>query len=233
KKQIPGAINQITVYYSGHPKEAVRAPWDGGFSWKKDVAGKHFIATSCQGLGASVWWPNKDHMYDEVDSMKISITTPDDLMDVSNGEHVGVDHNKKDKTKTEHRAVQTPINKDGVNLNVGDYVHLEDIYNGEKGELQLDFYDLRSNLEKAKKQFTQAAKMLEAFEYWFGPYPFYEDGFKLVEVPYLGMEHQSSVTYANGHENGYRGHAASDAGWGLEFVFMIIHESHHEWFASR
>ena len=233
KKQIPGAINQITVYYSGHPKEAVRAPWDGGFSWKKDVAGKHFIATSCQGLGASVWWPNKDHMYDEVDSMKISITTPEDLMDVSNGQLIGVDHNKKDKTKTYHWAVQNPINNYGVNLNVGDYVHFEDIYNGEKGELQLDFYVLKSNLEKAKKQFTQASKMLEAFEYWFGPYPFYEDGYKLVEVPYLGMEHQSSVTYGNEYKNGYLGRDVSGSGWGLKFDFIIIHESAHEWFANN
>src|SRR5690606_5890024 len=127
KKQIPVAINQITVHYSGHSNAAARAPWDGGASWKRDVAGKHSIATSCQALGASVWWPNKDHMYDEVDSMKISITTPEDLMDVSNGQLIGVDHNKKDKTKTYHWAVQNPINNYGVNLNVGDYVHFEDI----------------------------------------------------------------------------------------------------------
>lgn len=233
KKQIPGDINQVIVHYSGHPKEAVNAPWDGGFSWKKDAYGQHFIATSCQGLGASVWWPNKDHMYDEVDSMKISITVPEDLMDVSNGQLLGVDHDKEAKTKTYHWGVENPINNYGVNLNVADYVHFDDIYNGEKGELKLDFYVLKPNLEKAKKQFTQAAKMLEAFEYWFGPYPFYEDGFKLVEVPYLGMEHQSSVTYGNGYENGYRGNDVSGSGWGLKFDFIIIHESAHEWFANN
>lgn len=233
KKQEPGAINQITVYYSGHPKVAVRAPWDGGFSWKKDEAGNHFIATSCQGLGASVWWPNKDHMYDEVDSMKISVTVPEDLMDVSNGQLIGTDHDEQAKTKTYHWEVENPINNYGVNLNIGDYVHFEDTFNGEKGELQLDFYVLKPNLEKAKKQFKQAAKMLEAFEYWFGPYPFYEDGFKLVEVPYLGMEHQSSVTYGNGYENGYLGRDLSGSGWGLKFDFIIIHESGHEWFANN
>lgn len=233
KKQEPGAINQITVYYSGHPKVAVRAPWDGGFSWKKDEAGNHFIATSCQGLGASVWWPNKDHMYDEVDSMKISVTVPEDLMDVSNGQLIGIDHDEQAKTKTYHWEVENPINNYGVNLNIGDYVHFDDTFNGEKGELQLDFYVLKPNLEKAKKQFKQAAKMLEAFEYWFGPYPFYEDGFKLVEVPYLGMEHQSSVTYGNGYENGYLGRDLSGTGWGLKFDFIIIHESGHEWFANN
>lgn len=233
KKQEPGAVNQITVYYSGHPKEAVRAPWDGGLSWKKDDFGNHFIATSCQGLGASVWWPNKDHMYDEVDSMKISVTVPENLMDVSNGQLIGIDHDKKAKTKTYHWAVENPINNYGVNLNIADYVHFDDTFDGEKGELKLDFYVLKPNLEKAKKQFKQASKMLEAFEYWFGPYPFYEDGFKLVEVPYLGMEHQSSVTYGNGYQNGYLGRDVSGSGWGLKFDFIIIHESGHEWFANN
>jgi len=233
KKQEPGAVNQITVYYSGHPKEAVKAPWDGGLSWKKDDFGNHFIATSCQGLGASVWWPNKDHMYDEVDSMKISVTVPENLMDVSNGQLIGIDHDKKAKTKTYHWAVENPINNYGVNLNIADYVHFDDTFNGEKGELKLDFYVLKPNLEKAKEQFKQASKMLEAFEYWFGPYPFYEDGFKLVEVPYLGMEHQSSVTYGNGYQNGYLGRDVSGSGWGLKFDFIIIHESGHEWFANN
>lgn len=209
KPQVSGQTNEVIVYYSGHPKEAVKAPWDGGLSWKKDASGQHFVATSCQGLGASVWWPNKDHMYDEVDSMKISVTVPEDLMDVSNGQLIGVDHNPEEKTKTYHWSVVNPINNYGVNLNIGDYVHFDDTFNGEKGELKLDFYVLKPNLEKAKKQFKQAAKMLEAFEYWFGPYPFYEDGFKLVEVPYLGMEHQSSVTYGNGYENGYLGRDVS------------------------
>ncbi|RTE51796.1 M1 family peptidase [Arenibacter aquaticus] len=231
KKQQVGATNEVVVYYSGHPKEAVRAPWDGGFSWKKDDNGKHFVATSCQGLGASIWWPNKDHMYDEVDSMAISITTPKDLMDVSNGRLKKIEDHQD--TRTYHWYVDNPINNYGVNINMGDYVHFGETYPGEKGKLSMDYYVLRDNKEKAEKQFKQAPLMMEAFEHWFGPYPFYEDGFKLVEVPYLGMEHQSSVTYGNKYMNGYLGRDLSDTGWGLKFDFIIIHESGHEWFANN
>ena len=231
KPQRKGDVNEIKVYYSGQPKEAVRAPWDGGFSWKRDNNGKHFIATSCQGLGASVWWPNKDHMYDEVDSMAISITTPKDLMDVSNGRLLKVVENKDGNTY--HWYVANPINNYGVNINIGDYVHFGETYNGEKGKLSMDYYVLRDNEEKAKEQFKQAPMMMEAFEHWFGPYPFYEDGFKLVEVPYLGMEHQSSVTYGNQFKNGYLGRDLSKTGWGLKFDFILIHESGHEWFANN
>ncbi|MEQ8220442.1 MAG: M1 family metallopeptidase [Arenibacter sp.] len=231
KPQLKGDINEIKVYYSGYPKEAVRAPWDGGFSWKKDSNGKHFVATSCQGLGASVWWPNKDHMYDEVDSMAISITTPKDLMDVSNGRLLKVVENKD--SNTYHWYVANPINNYGVNVNMGDYVYFGEIYHGEKGKLAMDYYVLRDNEEKAKEQFKQAPMMMEAFEHWFGPYPFYEDGYKLVEVPYLGMEHQSSVTYGNQFKNGYLGKDVSKTGWGLKFDFILIHESGHEWFANN
>ena len=229
--QNSGEENEIEVYYSGYPKEAVRAPWDGGFSWKKDSNGKHFIATSCQGLGASVWWPNKDHMYDEVDSMAISVTVPKDLMNVSNGRLKGIEETST--TKTTHWYVDSPINNYGVNVNIGDYVHFSEQYAGEKGDLDIDYYVLKDNLDKAKKQFKQTKPMLQAFEHWFGPYPFYEDGFKLVEVPYLGMEHQSSVTYGNNYQNGYRGIDLSDSGWGLKFDFIIIHEAGHEWFANN
>lgn len=231
KNQQVGATNEVVIYYSGHPKEAVRAPWDGGFSWKKDDNGKHFVATSCQGLGASIWWPNKDHMYDEVDSMAISITTPKDLMDVSNGRLKKIEDHQD--TRTYHWYVDNPINNYGVNINIGDYVHFGETYPGEKGELSMDYYVLRDNKEKAEKQFKQAPLMIEAFEHWFGPYPFYEDGFKLVEAPYLGMEHQSSVTYGNKYMNGYLGRDLSDTGWGLKFDFIIIHESGHEWFANN
>jgi aminopeptidase N len=229
--QNQGDEKEIVVHYSGNPKEAIRAPWDGGFSWKKDNNGKHFVATSCQGLGASVWWPNKDHMYDEVDSMAISVTLPKDLMNVSNGRLKSIE--ETETTKTTHWYVDNPINNYGVNVNIGDYVHFDEKYEGENGTLDIDYFVLKDNLEKAKEQFRQTKPMLEAFEHWFGPYPFYEDGFKLVEVPYLGMEHQSSVTYGNGYENGYRGIDLSDSGWGLKFDFIIIHEAGHEWFANN
>jgi aminopeptidase N len=222
----------LDIYYEGYPKIAKRAPWDGGFSWKRDHNGKHFIATSCQGLGASVWWPNKDHMYDEVDSMAISIRVPKDLMNISNGRLRKIEEHN-DETTTYHWFVNNPINNYGVNVNIGDYVHFSEKYNGENGELDMDYYVLRDHLEKAKKQFTDAPKMMKAFEYWFGKYPFYEDGFKLVEVPYLGMEHQSSVTYGNQYKKGYLGSDLSGTGWGLKFDFIIIHESGHEWFANN
>ncbi len=230
--QNKGDINAIQVYYEGNPREAVKAPWDGGISWKKDKNGNHFIASSCQGLGASVWWPNKDHMYDEVDSMDISVNVPKGLMNISNGRLDRVQQ-KDDNTTTYHWSVKNPINNYGVNINIGDYVNFSEIYKGEKGDLDLNYYVLRDNLEKAKKHFTDAPKMMKAFEHWFGPYPFYEDSFKLVEVPYLGMEHQSSVTYGNQYRKGYLGSDLSGTGWGLKFDFIIIHEAGHEWFANN
>lgn len=230
--QKTGDLNEITVHYSGKPVVAARPPWDGGFTWTQDSNGKPFVATSNQGIGASIWWPNKDHPYDEPDSMLISITTPDTLMDVSNGRLRGIDE-PGDGTKVLHWFVSNPINNYGVNINIGDYVHFEETYDGEKGTLDLDYYVLRENEEKAREQFKQVKPMMDAFEYWFGPYPFYEDGYKLVEAPYLGMEHQSSVTYGNGYQNGYLGRDLSGSGWGLKFDFIIIHETGHEWFANN
>jgi aminopeptidase N len=231
KQQVIGNTESIIVQYEGNPKEAIRAPWDGGFSWRKDANGNHFVATSCQGLGASVWWPCKDHMYDEVESMRISVTVPSHLMDVSNGRLESVKNHGE--TTTYNWFVDNPINNYGVNVNIGDYAHFSEVYDGEKGALDMDYYVLKDHLEKAKKHFTDAPKMMKAFEHWFGPYPFYEDGFKLVEVPYLGMEHQSSVTYGNEFKQGYLGRDLSGTGWGLKFDFIIIHESGHEWFANN
>lgn len=231
KPQMPGNSESLTVTYSGVPRVAKRAPWDGGFSWYTDAAGNPFVATSCQGLGASAWWPVKDHMYDEPDSMAISVTVPKNLMDVSNGQLRSV--TEGEDTKTYHWFVSNPINNYGVNVNIGNYTHFEEVFEGESGPLQLDYYVLPEDLEKAKNQFQQVKPMLEAFEHWFGPYPFYEDGFKLVQVPYLGMEHQSSVTYGNKFENGYLGRDLSGTGWGLKWDFIIIHESGHEWFANN
>ena len=232
KKQKVGEVNYITINYQGNPKTAIRAPWDGGLSWEKDQNGNHFIATSCQGLGASVWWPNKDHMYDEVDSMLISVNVPKNLKNISNGRLRKVT-SKKDQTTTYDWFVSNPINNYGVNINIGDYVGFSSKFDGENGLLDIDNYVLSYNLEKAKSHFKQVPMMIEAFEYWFGPYPFYEDSFKIVEVPYLGMEHQSSITYGNEFKNGYLGRDLSGTGWGLKFDYIIIHEGGHEWFANN
>ena len=227
-----GSINEITVYFQGKPREAIKPPWDGGFTWKKDKNNNSFIATSNQGIGSSVWWPSKDHPYDEPDKgVKISVSAPKDLISVSNGRLISETDNQNG-TKTFQWEVVNPINSYGVNLNIANYVHFSEIYPGEKGNLDCNYYVLPYNLEKAKKQFKQVPKMLKAFEHWFGPYPFYEDGYKLVEVPYLGMEHQSSITYGNGYKNGYLGRDLSGTGLGLKFDFIIIHESGHEWFAN-
>jgi len=230
-KQKKGTIQSVKVYYEGYPKEAVRAPWDGGLSWKRDSNGKHFVATSCQGIGASIWWPNKDHMYDEVDSMLISVNVPKDLVNVSNGRLKKID--EFEDTKTYHWYVSNPINNYGVNINIGDYLSFAEVYNGEKGPLDMVYYVLRDNIERARTHFKDAPKMMDAFEYWFGPYPFYEDSFKIVEVPYLGMEHQSSITYGNKYMKGYLGRDLSRTGWGLKFDYIIIHEAGHEWFANN
>ncbi|SHL10918.1 Peptidase family M1 [Flavobacterium xanthum] len=230
--QVKDAVKDLIVFYGGKPKVAVNPPWDGGITWKKDSNGNPFIASSCQGLGASVWWPNKDHMYDEVENMLISVNIPKNLTNVSNGRLLSVKQ-LKDGTKTYNWYVSNPINNYGVNINVGDYVSFSEKYKGEKGDLDCTYYVLRDNLAKAKKQFQDVPKMLKAFEHWFGPYPFYEDSFKLVEAPYLGMEHQSSVTYGNKFQNGYLGRDLSGTGWGLKFDFIIIHESGHEWFANN
>jgi aminopeptidase N len=230
--QQKGAVKSVDVYFGGKPTVSTNPPWSGGITWKKDKNGNPFVANSNQGDGASMWWPCKDHMYDEPDSMLISVRVPDHLMDVSNGRLRKVEQHK-DRTKTWHWFVSNPINNYGVNLSIGDYAHFSEKYQGEKGVLDCDYYVLKENLEKAKVQFKDAPRMLQAFEHWFGPYPFYEDGYKLVEVPYLGMEHQSAVTYGNGYQNGYRGRDLSGTGWGLKFDFIIIHESGHEWFANN
>ncbi len=232
KDQIEGQKERITLHFSGKPRIAKNAPWDGGIVFSNDNNGNPFIATANQGIGSSVWWPCKDHPSDEPDKgVNISITTPKDLMDVSNGRLIAVDSTLF--TKTWHWKVIKPINIYGININIGDYSHFSDNYEGEKGPLTMDYFVLKEDLAKAKEHFKQAPKMMEAFEHWFGPYPFYEDGFKLVQAPYLGMEHQSSVTYGNKFQNGYLGRDLSQSGWGLKFDFIIVHEAGHEWFANN
>jgi aminopeptidase N len=231
KKQEVGQVEHVLISYEGMPKEAIRPPWDGGITWQKDSKGLPFVASSNQGIGSSIWWPLKDHPADEVDSLDMHVTVPKGLMDISNGRLVEIEVGKD--TDTFHWKVVNPINDYGVNINVGDYVHFGEKYEGEKGTLDMDYFVLRENLEKAKVHFQDARRMMQAFEHWFGPYPFYEDGFKLVDAPYLGMEHQSSVTYGNGYQNGYRGRDLSGTGWGMKFDFIIIHEAGHEWFANN
>ena len=237
-KRLPKSIladltmHQLRIVYHGVPKPALRAPWDGGIVWKKDAKGNPWIGTACQGLGASVWWPCKDHQSDEPDmGVSISVTAPDTLMNISNGRLKNVVADGIGN-KIWTWVVTKPINIYNVTMNVGKYAHFADTLMGENGKLDLDYYVLDYNMEKAKKQFTQVKPMLQAFEYWFGAYPFYEDGYKLIETNYLGMEHQSAVAYGNNFENGYRGTDLSGTGWGLKWDFIIIHESGHEWFGN-
>jgi aminopeptidase N len=229
--QKTGDVNYLLVEFEGKPKISKRPPWDGGVSWGMDQDSNLLIVTANQGDGASLWWPCKDHPYDEPDSMLISVTVPEPLVNISNGRLRNLERHT-DGTNTSHWFVSNPINNYGVNINVGNYVHFGEVYKGEKGNLDLDYWVLPYNLEKAREHFKQVPQLMEAFEYWFGPYPFYEDGFKLVEVSYPGMEHQSSVTYGNGYKNGYGGRDVSKTGYGMKFDFIIIHESGHEWFAN-
>lgn len=229
-----GAEQKITVHYEGRPRESTRPPWSGGLSWKKDEQGRDFIATTCQGIGASIWWPCKDHGYDEPDrGMDMRITVPEALTAVSNGRLQETTRDEANKTRTFHWRVVNPINNYGVNVNIGHYVSMDGEYAGEGGKLDLQYWMLDYQQEKAKKQFVEVPRTLAAFEHWFGKYPFYEDGYKLVVVPYLGMEHQSSVTYGNGFQNGYSGRDLSNTGVGMKFDFIIVHESAHEWWGNN
>ncbi|HVW13776.1 MAG TPA: M1 family metallopeptidase [Mucilaginibacter sp.] len=229
-----GSREEFTVYYSGHPTVAKNAPWDGGVVFTIDSAsGKPWVATACEGIGASIWWPNKDHLSDEVDSMLISVSVPAGLKDVSNGRLRKVTDLGDGYTRFDW-FVDNPINNYDVAANIADYTEFTDSYDGEKGKLDLDYWVLPSDLDKAKKQFAANVKpMLKSFEYWFGPYPFYEDSYKLVETPHLGMEHQSAVAYGNHFQNGYLGYDLSGTGWGKDWDYIVVHESGHEWFGNN
>jgi aminopeptidase N len=227
-----GKLDSFTVHYSGNPIQATRAPWDGGFDWKKDSNGKPWVATACQGLGASVWWPNKDHQSDEVNSMLISVSVPNEVMNVSNGRLIKTEKLKNGYTKY-HWKVENPINNYNVALNIGDYSHFQETYKGEKGPLSVDYYVLKENADKIDHLKKNANETLKAFEHWFGPYPFYEDGYKLVETAHLGMEHQSAIAYGNKYQNGYLGGDGSRTGWGKKWDFIVVHESGHEWFGNN
>jgi aminopeptidase N len=224
--------SSIFVYYHGKPKIAMRPPWDGGLIWKKDNNNNPFVSIACQGLGASVWYPCKDHQSDEPDSAEMHITIPDSLVCVGNGKLRGKIING-DGTTTYDWAVTNPINNYTLIPYIGKYTHFSENYQGEKGNLTMDYWVLDYNLSKAEIQFKDAPRMIKAFEHWFGPYPFYEDGYKLVESPHLGMEHQSATAYGNQYKNGYLGRDLSNTGWGLKWDYIIVHESGHEWFANN
>ena len=222
-----GESGMISVHYAGTPIAAKNAPWDGGFVWKQDANGKPWIGVACEGTGASLWWPNKDHLSDEPDSMRISCITPADLMCVSNGE-------LESKASLGNRTVWNwkvsyPINNYNVTLNVADYGHFANTYTNSSGEeLKCDYYVLKDNLEKAKEQFKQVTEMMDCFEEAFGPYPFYKDGYALVETPYLGMEHQGAIAYGNKYMPGYLGRFPNE----MDFDYIIIHETGHEWWGN-
>lgn len=223
-----GGEEKLRFYYSGNPEVAKNAPWDGGFVFKKDKKGKHWIGVAVQGTGASLWFPVKDHQTDEPDrGASIKVAVPNGLMNVSNGRMTGKEDLKNGYTRWDWE-VKNPINNYNITLNVADYAHIHDNLNG----LDIDYYVLQDNEEIAKKHFEEVKPMLQCFESKFGKYPFYEDGYKLVETPYLGMEHQSAVAYGNGYKKGYMGMDMSMTGIGKLFDYITVHESGHEWFGN-
>lgn len=232
-RQPLGARRTLTAYYHGRPRVATHAPWDGGVVWTADSLGHPWLATAVQGLGASAWWPVKDTQADEPDEgQTVAITVPDSMQDVSNGRLRATVPNGEGTT-TYTWVVTSPINNYDVTANAGRYAHFADTYNGEGGSLTLDFWPLAYHADTARVQFRQVKPMLACFEHWFGPYPWYADGYKLVETPHLGMEHQSAVAYGNHYQNGYLGRDLSRTGLGLGWDFIIVHESGHEWWGNN
>ncbi|OAV44660.1 M1 family metallopeptidase [Lewinella sp. 4G2] len=230
RQQSDGVLRRMTIYYGGRPTEAKNAPWDGGFVWKLDKKDRTWIGVACEGAGASLWWPNKDHLSDEPDSMLVSVTVPKRLYVASNGnlrEEVELDNRYQ---KRYDWFVSYPINNYNISLNIGSYVHFSDTYKSFDGEeLALDYYVLDYNEEIAREQFKQVDKMLAAYEHYFGKYPFWEDGYALIETPYLGMEHQSGIAYGNRYMRGYLGGLIPRD---MDWDYIIIHETGHEYFGN-
>lgn len=227
-----GTTQSLTIVYSGKPREAVMPPWDGGWVWSKDKQGRPWMSVACQGDGASLWYPCKDYWGDEPDQgASLTMIVPENLIAVGNGRLTNkfVANGKAAYTW----EVTAPINSYNIIPYIGNYVSWSDTLAGEKGALDLAYWVLDYEQEKAKRQFEQVKPTLRAFEHWFGPYPFYEDGYKLVQSPYLGMEHQSAVAYGNEFTNGYLGTDLSKTGWGLKWDYIIVHETGHEWFGNN
>jgi len=232
--QRAGDRHTLTVFYHGAYRAGAGAGAGGGppFFWAVDSLGAPWVATADEEIGASAWWPLKDDQADEPDSQRIAITVPDPMLDVSNGRLRSSTPNG-DGTTTYEWFVTNPINGYDVAVNAdAHYVHFSDTYQGEGGALTLDFWPLSYHRDTARVQFQQARSMLACFEHWFGPYPWYEDGYKLIETSYLGMEHQSGIAYGNQYLPGYRGKDLSGTGLGMQWDLIIVHESAHEWWGN-
>jgi aminopeptidase N len=225
-----GETQSITIHFKGTPPVAIKPPFDNGWIWQTDKKGRPWMSVACQGAGASIWLPCKEVYYDEPDNgISFSITLPDTLVAIANG-RLAKKTNKNEQATYTWKVV-SPINNYIIIPYIGKYVTWHENYKGLKGNLDCDFWVLDYDLDKAKKHFKQVDTVLQAFEYWFGPYPFYKDSYKLIDAPMLGMEHQSALAYGNGYQNGYI-RDRSGKGWGLKWDFIIVHESGHEWFGN-
>lgn len=240
-----GSTDSITVKYSGKPKAAVSPPWDGGFVWETDSLGQPWVGVACEGEGASVWWPNKDHLSDEPDlGVKTSFRVPSNLKAIGNGKMINTEEHDDGTTTYTWKTVH-PIDNYNVTVNIGDYVNYTDFYQrpippqqpglGQQQRvkppsLDVDYYILSYHVDQAKQHFSFVEDVIGTFEFVFGPYPFYEDGFGIVETPYLGMEHQGAIAYGNNFEQGYRGQLVKPY---IEFDYLFVHETAHEWWGNN